>query len=66
MKKPMMDNPSFEEEEEGWEEEEPSSQGKMPVLCPVCASTSIRLVEMREEVGFYECEECGTTFEEEA
>lgn len=62
----MMENPSFEEEEEGWEGEEPSSEGKVPVLCPVCGSASIRLVEMREEVGFYECEECGATFEEEA
>ena len=62
----MMDDPPFQEEEEEGEEGEGSSEGKVPVLCPVCGAASIRLIEMREESGFYECEGCGATFEEEA
>ena len=54
-----MPDPFEEEEEseepEGWQE---------PVHCPVCGSEFTRLVEMRHEAGFYECETCGATFEE--
>ena len=45
-------------------EEEPA-EWHDPVHCPVCASGLTRLVEMRYERGFYECEACGATFEEE-
>lgn len=50
------------------EEEEPQEEPQGwtdPVHCPVCGSDVTRLVEMRHEVGFYECEACGATFEEE-
>ncbi len=43
-------------EPEGWQE---------PIHCPVCGSDVTRLVERRHEAGFYECESCGATFEEE-
>lgn len=54
-------NPEEEEWEE--EEEEPAEEAGI-VLCPVCGSPGVRLVEMRDENGFYECEACGATFEE--
>ena len=67
-----MVDPSSEEEE--WEEEEESgeegeeemesSEEEVAVLCPVCGSTSVRLIEIRDHGGFYECEGCGATFEE--
>lgn len=44
------------QEPEGWQE---------AIHCPVCGSEFTRLVEMRHEAGFYECEACGATFEEQ-
>ncbi len=49
---------------DGEEKEEPQ-QWQRPVACPSCGSAETRLVEMHYEVGLYECEKCGTTFEEE-
>ena len=56
-----MKEPYPEEEGEEWEEE-PREEGI--ILCPVCGSASVRLVEIRDGGGFYECEACGATFEE--
>ena len=55
------------DDEEQFEEEgeEPQEEGKAGVFCPVCGSGSVRLIEMRDETGFYECESCRLTFEEE-
>lgn len=50
---------------EPFEGEEESEEWHDPVHCPVCGSELTRLVEMRHEAGFYECEACGATFEEQ-
>ena len=58
----------YPEEGEEWEEEgegEESEEGDAVILCPVCGSPSVRLIEAREEGGFYECGGCGATFEEQ-
>ena len=39
---------------------------KDPVHCHGCGGDAVRLVEMRYEMALYECERCGTRFEEEA
>lgn len=49
---------------DGLSKEEPAGWTD-PVHCPRCQSTSVRLVEMRYEMGLYECEICHTQFEEE-
>ena len=54
----------FPEEEWEEEEEESSFEEEGILLCPVCGSPSVRLVEMRDGGGFYECEACGATFED--
>ena len=56
-----MEGP-YPEEEEEWEE---PPEGDAIILCPVCGAAAVRLVEIREEGGFYECESCGATFEDE-
>ena len=60
-------NSPEEKFEEDGDPEEPLEEGwTEPAPCPMCGSTATRLVERHNELELFECEECGSSFEEEA
>jgi predicted RNA-binding Zn-ribbon protein involved in translation (DUF1610 family) len=63
-----LEEDDFEEdfEEDGEFEEDSVEDWADSVPCPSCGSSATRLVERHYELGLFECEECGSTFEEEA